>query len=109
MLKPSGHILRSGVFQSSVDTLILDDIRIGHLLVDHFDDITIFFVITLDGFWLRKYSLIVTENDKKLCLIEQIQLKPPLISSNNWQVNKAEFIMQTVKKINLFVLKEFVK
>ncbi|CAF3450699.1 unnamed protein product, partial [Rotaria sp. Silwood2] len=91
----SGRVLRSGVLQSSFDALILDDIRIGHLLVDHFYDVTVFFIITLDGLWLRKYSLITNENDKKLCLIEQIELKPSMISSNDWKVNKAEFISKT--------------
>ncbi|CAF3442509.1 unnamed protein product [Rotaria sp. Silwood1] len=92
---PSGRVLRSGVLKSSFDALILDDIRIGHLLVDHFYDVTVVFVITLDGLWLRKYSLITNENDKKLCLIEQIELKPSMISSNDWKVNKAEFISKT--------------
>ncbi len=93
---PSGPVLRSGVLQSSFDAIILDDIRIGHLLVDQLNDITILFVITLDGLWLRKYSLLT---NKKLCLIEQIQLKPPMISLNDWRVNKAEFISKTVKTI----------
>ncbi|CAF0757959.1 unnamed protein product [Rotaria sordida] len=92
---PSGRVLRSGVLQSSFDALILDDIRIGHLLVDHFYDVTIFFVITLDDLWLRKYSLITNENNKKLCLIEQIELKPSMISSNDWKINKVEFISKT--------------
>jgi hypothetical protein len=91
---PPGPILRSGVLQSSSDALILDDIRIGHLLVDQFNDITILFVITLDGLWLRKYSLLTNKN---LCLLEQIELKPPMISLNEWKVNKAELIPKTVR------------
>jgi hypothetical protein len=100
---PSGAVLRSGVLQSSLDALILDDIRIGHLLVDQLNDITIIFVITLDGLWLRKYSLLINQ---KLCLIEQITLKPPMISEENWKVNKAEFISKTVRK-SIF-LKKFI-
>ncbi|CAF1267399.1 unnamed protein product [Adineta steineri] len=89
---PLGPVLRSGVLQSSFDALVFDDIHIGHLLVDQLNDITILFVITLDGLWLRKYSLLL---DRKLCLIEQIQLKPPMISANSWKINKAEFISKT--------------
>jgi hypothetical protein len=92
---PSGPVLRSGVLQSSVDAFILDDIRIGHLLVDQFDDITILFVVTMDGLWLRKYSLLINKN---LCLLEQIPIKSPKISAENWKVNKAEFISKTVRK-----------
>ncbi|CAF2146086.1 unnamed protein product [Rotaria magnacalcarata] len=104
----SGPVLRSKVLQSSFNALILDDIRIGHLLVDHFNDLTILFVITLDGLWLRKYSLIVHENDKQLCLIEQIELKPSMISSDEWKVNKAEFISQK-KEIILTTSKSVLK
>jgi hypothetical protein len=92
---PSGPVLRSGVLQSAFDALVLDNIRIGHLLVDQFNDITILFVITLDGLWLRKYSLLINKN---LCLIEEIPLKPPMILADNWKVNKAEFISKTVRK-----------
>jgi hypothetical protein len=96
---PSGPVLRSGVLQSSFDALMLDDIRIGHLLVDQFNDVTILFVISMDGLWLRKYSLLINKN---LCLLEQIPLKPPFILAENWKVNKAEFISKTVKK-NIFM------
>jgi len=75
-----------------LDILTLDNIRIGHLLIDHLNDITILFVITFDGLLLRKYSLI----NNQLCLIEQIQLKPRNISENQWKINKAEFISETV-------------
>lgn len=91
---PSGPVLRSGVLQSAFDALILDDIRIGHLLVDQFNDITILFVVTMDGLWLRKYSLLTNKN---LCLIEQILLKPAMILEENWKVNKVEFISKTVR------------
>ncbi|UJR23891.1 hypothetical protein I4U23_026863 [Adineta vaga] len=69
---PSGPVLRSGVLQSSLDALIFDDIRIGHLLIDRFNDITVLFVITL-----------------------VIDLKPPMILSENWKINKAELISKT--------------
>jgi hypothetical protein len=88
----SGPVLRSGILQSSFDALIFDDIRIGHLLVDQLNDITILFVITLDGLLLRKYSLL----NNQLCLLEQMELKPPVILINHWKINKAEFISQTV-------------
>ncbi|CAF3351512.1 unnamed protein product [Rotaria sp. Silwood1] len=87
----SGPILRSGVLYSSYDPLILDNIRIGHLLINNFNDITILFVITFDSLVLRKYSLI----NKQLCLIEHIQLKPINIPENQWKINKAEFILET--------------
>ncbi|CAF3565382.1 unnamed protein product [Adineta steineri] len=87
---PSGPVLRSDVLQSSFDVLTLENIRIGHLLVDHFNGITIIFVITFDGLELRKYTLI----NNQLCLIEQIQLKPPDILDNQWKINKAEFISE---------------
>jgi len=75
-----------------LDILTLDNIRIGHLLIDHLNDITILFVITFDGLLLRKYSLI----NNQLCLIEQIQLKPINIPENQWKINKVEFISETV-------------
>jgi hypothetical protein len=90
---PSGLVFRSGILQSSFDALVFDDIRIGHLFVDQFNDITVLFVITLDGLWLRKYSLL---NNQNLCLLEKIPLKSPNISIENWKVNKAEFISKTV-------------
>jgi hypothetical protein len=65
----------------------------GHLFVDQFNDMTILFVITLNGLSLRKYSLL---NNKNLCLLEKIPLKSPSISIENWKVNKAEFISKTV-------------
>jgi hypothetical protein len=46
----------------------------------------------LDGLWLRKYSLL----NNQLCLLEIIELKPSMILGNDWKVNKAEFISQTV-------------
>ncbi len=101
---PSGPVLRSGVLQSSVNALILDDIRIGHLLVDQFDDITILFVVTMDSLWLRKYSLLINKN---LCLLEQIPLKPPRISAETWKVNKVEFISKTVRKYFLLSKKNY--
>jgi len=75
--------------------LTFDDIRIGHLLIDQFDDFTILFVFTFDGLWLRKYSLLKNE---KLCLIEQIPLKSPTIVEDNWKINQVEFISQTVRR-----------
>lgn len=90
---PSGPVLRSGVLQSTVEALTLDNIRIGHLLVDQFDDITILFVITNDGLFLKKYSLL---SDHGLCLIENLELRPPHLSNNQWKVNRAEFIHETV-------------
>jgi hypothetical protein len=61
------------------------------------NDITIFFVITFDSLLLRKYSSI----NNQLCLIEQIELKPTNIPENQWKINKAEFISETVKIIFL--------
>jgi hypothetical protein len=90
---PSAPVLRSGVLHSSFNPFTLENIRIGHLLIDHFNDITILFVITLNGLELRKYSSI----NNQLCLIEQIQLKPTNIPENQWKINKAEFIPETVK------------
>ena len=89
---PSGPVLRSGVLQSSFEALPLDNIRIGQLLIDRINDITIFFVITLNGFELRKYSLI----NHELCLLEQIQLKPTTIPDNQWKINQAEFLSERV-------------
>lgn len=77
-----------------MDALVLDNIRIGHLLIDHINDITIVFVITHDSLVLRKYSLI----NNQLCLIEHIQLKPTNISEDQWKIRKAELITETVKK-----------
>ncbi|CAF1259554.1 unnamed protein product [Rotaria magnacalcarata] len=91
-LVSSGPVLQSGVLQSSYDALTLDNIRIGHLLINHFYDITILFVITDDSLVLRKYSLI---NNQQLCLIEHIQLKPTNTPHHQWKINKAEFILET--------------
>jgi hypothetical protein len=99
---PSGLVLRSGILQSSFDVLVFDDIRIGHLFVDQFNDITILFVITLDGLSLRKYSLLINQN---LCLLENIPLKSPSIPIENWKVNKAEFISKTVSFEKLIYVK----
>lgn len=49
----------------------------------------------MDGLSLRKYSLL---NNKNLCLIEQISLKPLTVSDENWKINQVEFISKTVKK-----------
>lgn len=100
----SGRVLRSNALQPSFDPLVFDDIRIGHLLVDHFHDVTILFIITLDGLWLRKYSLITNENGKTLCLIEQINLKPTSILSHDWKVNRAEFITEKVKRTQIKII-----
>ena len=94
----SGPVLRSGVLQSSFDALTLENLRIGHLLIDHFDNITILFVITLDGLTLRKYSFF----NNQLCLIEHIELKPTNIPENQWKINRAEFILETVNIIFFF-------
>ncbi|CAF1551949.1 unnamed protein product [Adineta ricciae] len=91
-MTPLGPVLRSGVLQPSFNALVLDNIHIGHLLVDQLNGITVLFVITLDGLWLRKYSLL---SDQTLCLLEQIDLKPPMISIENWKINKAEMIAKT--------------
>ena len=90
----SQPVLRSGVLQSSFDVLTLDDIHIGHLLVNQVNKITVLFVVTLDGLFLRKYSLI----NNQLCLIEQIELKPTHILNDQWKINKAEFILETVSQ-----------
>ena len=79
-MTPLGPVLRSGVLQPSFNALVLNDVHIGHLLVDQLNGITVLFVITLDGLWLRKYSLLA---DQTLCLLEQIDLKPPMKSLEN--------------------------
>ena len=93
---PSGPVLQSGVLQSSFETLTFENIRIGHLFVDHFQNMTIIFVITLDGLSLRKYSLV----NNQLCLIEHIQLKPTNISDEQWKINRVEFLSETVRNIH---------
>jgi hypothetical protein len=74
--------------------LTFENIRIGHLLVDRLDEITVFFVITTDGLTLRKYSLL--GNDQQLCLVEQMELKSSTRSDDDWRVNRAEFLSATV-------------
>lgn len=91
---PSGPVLRSGVLHASIGALTFENIRIGHLLVDRLDEsITVFFVITADGLTLRKYSLLGNE---QLCLLEQMELKSSSGSDDDWRVNRAEFLSETV-------------
>ena len=92
---PFGPVLRSGILQSTLDTILLENIRIGHLLVDQLNDLTILFVITLDGLRLRKYSLLINQ---KLCFLEEMPLKPPEIEHKYWKINKAELITKTVRQ-----------
>ena len=91
---PSGPVLRSGVLQSSFAVLTFANIRIGHLLVDRLEEITVLFVITDDGSTLRKYSLLANE---QLCLLEQMELKPTT-DDEDWKVNRAEFLAETVRE-----------
>lgn len=95
----SGRVLRSGVLHSSSDALTFDDIRIGHLFTDHFNGITIYFVITSDSLFLRKYSLI----QNQLCLIEQVPLKPVDLPDDQWKINRAEFIFERVNRSSSLV------
>ena len=89
---PSSPVLRSGVLQTSFEAVALENIRIGHLLIDRVDDVTVLFVVTLNGLELRKYSLIVNQ----LCLLERMELKPPNVPDEQWKVNHAEFISERV-------------
>jgi hypothetical protein len=86
-------VLRSEVLRSAFDALVLDGIRIGHLLADQIDNVTMLFVITLDGLWLRKYSLL---SNNQLCFLEQIELKPTDVLKEQWKVNRVEWIATTV-------------
>ncbi|CAF0994441.1 unnamed protein product, partial [Didymodactylos carnosus] len=95
-------VLRSGLFRPSFKALELDSIRIGHLFVDTLiyknqDKITILLVITLDGRLLRKYSLL--NSMTKLCLVEEVSLKPKDISIQDWTVNKATFLQDSKELI----------
>ena len=64
-------------------------------MIDRFNDVTILFVITLDGRSMRKYSLLPNQ---QLCFLEQVELKPPTIPDNEWKVNRAELIAETVRE-----------
>lgn len=103
---PSGPVLRSGILQSRLDTILLENIRIGHLLVDQLNELTVLFVITLDGLRLRKYSLL---SNQKLCFLEERLLKPPMIEDRHWKINKAELIIKTVRQKNFILFVESIR
>ena len=95
-----------------METILLENIRIGHLLVDQLNDVTILFVITKDGLRLRKYSLLTNQ---KLCFLEELLLKSSEIPDKNWKVNQVELMTKTVsclfitnKKLVIFFQKEII-
>lgn len=98
ILSNPGPVLRSAVLRPISEPIVFEKIRISHFLVDQFRNLNVFFVVTMDGRSLKKYSSFVDRRQmRKLCLIEEIELKSELDDETRWKINRVEFSSSKVR------------